>query len=53
MRLKGIALLAAHTARSQAYIQALIAHDLYPDQVITFGPEKPLEKQITPSTSEW
>jgi methionyl-tRNA formyltransferase len=37
MLLNGVVLLAAQTARSQAYIQALIAKDMYPEQVILLG----------------
>lgn len=36
-------MLAAHTARSQAYLQALIANDLYPGQVILFGRDRQAE----------
>jgi len=37
MRLEGVVLLAAPTTRSQAYLQALVAHELYPDRVIAMG----------------
>lgn len=37
MWLNNICLLAANTTRSQAYIQTLVAHDLYPSQVILLG----------------
>jgi len=43
MQLDRVVLLAAHTARSQAYLQALIANDLYPGQVILFGGDRPAE----------
>jgi len=37
MRLEGVVLLAAPTSRSQAYLQALVAGDLYPEHVIAMG----------------
>lgn len=37
MRLEGVAVLAAPTPRSQAYVQALVASQFLPDQVITMG----------------
>jgi methionyl-tRNA formyltransferase len=37
MRLDGVALLAAPTTRSQAYLQALVANELQPDHVIAMG----------------
>lgn len=37
MRLESVALLAAPTTRSQAYLQALVAHDLRPERVIALG----------------
>lgn len=38
MRLEKVILLAAHTARSQAYIQTLVARDLLPNAVILLAP---------------
>ncbi|AYD67202.1 methionyl-tRNA formyltransferase [Achromobacter sp. B7] len=38
MRLNRVLLLAAHTARSQAYIQTLVARDLLPASVILLAP---------------
>ncbi|ANN74226.1 formyltransferase family protein [Bordetella bronchialis] len=37
MTLEGIVLLAAETARSQAYVQALVSNDLMPEKVILLG----------------
>lgn len=37
MRLRGVIVVAAHTMRSQAYLQALACHGLDPDQVILYG----------------
>lgn len=38
--LKGIVLLAAQTARSQAYLQALVANGLLPEKVIILGEDR-------------
>lgn len=38
-KLHGVVLLAAQTARSQAYIQALVANGLHPEKVILLGEE--------------
>jgi methionyl-tRNA formyltransferase len=43
VRLDGVALLAAPTARSQAYLQVLVANDLYPEHVITMGSAESLD----------
>lgn len=40
-RLQGVVLLAAQTARSQAYIQTLVAVGLLPERVIVMGSEAP------------
>jgi len=53
MQLDGVVLLAAHTARSQAYLQALIANDLYPGQVILFGKERPVEIERNARLVSW
>ena len=53
MRLEGVVLIAAHTARSQAYLQALIANQLYPERVIMLGGERPLESRPRPSIDSW
>ncbi|MGE5548197.1 MAG: formyltransferase family protein [Solirubrobacterales bacterium] len=53
MVLKRVALLAADTARSQAYIQALVAHDLFPETVITLGVEPRSEPDTEPRPTEW
>jgi methionyl-tRNA formyltransferase len=37
MRLEGVMLLAAPTSRSQAYLQALVTHDLHPERVVLMG----------------
>lgn len=37
MRLNGVIVVAAHTMRSQAYVQALVCHGLNPDRVILYG----------------
>ena len=37
MRLDGVALLVAPTTRSQAYVQALVANELYPSHMIAMG----------------
>lgn len=39
MRLEGVVLLAAPTARSRAYIQALVAADVLPERVLLMGSE--------------
>ena len=39
MRLDGVVMLAAPTARSRAYIQALVAADLLPGKVLLLGTE--------------
>src|SRR5258706_2122937 len=41
MQLDGVALFVAPTPRSQAYLQALVANELYPDHVITMGDGAP------------
>jgi folate-dependent phosphoribosylglycinamide formyltransferase PurN len=46
MRLEGVVLLAAPTTRSQAYLQRLIANQLYPSQVIAIGEAAPLRTDI-------
>ena len=52
-RLRGVALLAARTARSQAYIQTLVANGLHPDKVIIMGePVTAMAKHRT-GTSLW
>ncbi len=48
MRLDGVALLAAPTTRSQAYLQALVANELYPDHVIGMG--EPATESIDAAT---
>jgi len=53
MQLKGVVLLAAQTARSQAYLQALVANELYPERVIILGEERPLENQNKPGMDSW
>lgn len=53
MRLDRVALLAAHTARSQAYLQALIANDLYPGRVILFGKSRPAEVETRSRRASW
>jgi methionyl-tRNA formyltransferase len=53
MQLDGVVLLAAHTARSQAYVQALVANDLYPGQVILFGKERPVEVERNTRLVSW
>jgi len=51
MKLNGVVLLAAQTARSQAYIQALVANGLYPEKVILLGETPSLEQQSKPNSS--
>jgi len=53
MQLDRVVLLAAHTARSQAYLQALVANDLYPGQVILFGKEQPVEVATNSRLVSW
>jgi len=49
MKLDKVVMLAAHTARSQAYIQAMVAHDLLPAAVILLAPpENALARQARP-----
>ncbi|PKO46934.1 MAG: hypothetical protein CVU29_04310 [Betaproteobacteria bacterium HGW-Betaproteobacteria-22] len=52
VRLKGIVLLAAQTARSQAYIQALVANGLYPEKVILLG-ETPVPDERNAPDKSW
>ena len=54
MTLEGIVLLAADTPRSQAYIQALISNDLYPECVIAlgFGPVNEKAEEARPRKVE-
>jgi methionyl-tRNA formyltransferase len=49
LKLKGVILLAGHTTRSSAYVQALVESGLEPERVILFGPEKP----SLPGQSTW
>jgi methionyl-tRNA formyltransferase len=51
--LKGVALLAAQTARSQAYLQALVASGLYPETVIILGEDGPVQSQEQAQLSNW
>lgn len=37
MRLNGVVVVAAHTMRSRAYLQALVCHGMDPDRVILYG----------------
>jgi len=53
MQLDRVVLLAAHTARSQAYVQALVANDLYPGQVILFGNDRPAEGERNSRLASW
>jgi methionyl-tRNA formyltransferase len=53
MRLEGVALLAAPTARSQAYLQALVANELCPDRVITLGSSASPDRAATISERIW
>lgn len=53
MRLKGIVMLAAQTARSKAYLQALTAHNLYPEQVILLGEDPNTPNKYTPGLKKW
>lgn len=53
MRIEGVVLLAAPTARSQAYIQVLVANNLYPEQVIFLGEETPLEEAEARHPKSW
>jgi methionyl-tRNA formyltransferase len=50
MRLEGIVLLAAETARSQAYVQALVSHDLLPERVILLGGARAADATSSEST---
>lgn len=47
-KLNGVVLLAAQTARSQAYIQALVANGLYPEKVILLGETSVPDERNTP-----
>lgn len=51
LRLNGVVLLAAQTARSQAYIQALVANGLYPEKVILLGDTPSLSQDCATNTS--
>lgn len=53
MRLNGVVLLAAQTARSQAYLQALVANDLYPERVICVGEKAPPNVPRTTRLERW
>ncbi len=53
MVLDGVVLLAAPTPRSQAYVQALVAHELKPSLVILLGAERPAAPPMTGGLSEW
>ena len=52
MRLEGITLLAASTSRSQAYLQALVANDFLPSNVIAIG-AAPTDSADTPRETVW
>ena len=41
MILDDVLLLAAPTSRSQAYLQALVAHDMLPGHVVLMGDQRP------------
>jgi methionyl-tRNA formyltransferase len=53
MRLKRVVLLAAQTVRSQAYVQALVASELFPEQVIILGAEEPSTPACKASLRSW
>ncbi|PWT75142.1 MAG: methionyl-tRNA formyltransferase [Proteobacteria bacterium] len=53
MRLEGVSLLAAPTARSQAYLQALVANHLFPENVITMDTAVPSDHADRPNDSSW
>ena len=53
MRLDGVVLLAAPTARSQAYLQALVANELLPDRVIALGDGAPPDRTGAGSERIW
>ena len=53
MRLERVVLLAAQTVRSRAYIQALVAHALCPQQVIILGAEEPSAPDCPASLRSW
>lgn len=52
MRLDGVVLLAAPTARSRAYIQALVAADLLPGKVLLLGTESSQASSSPPQCRE-
>lgn len=53
MNLSNISLLAANTTRSQSYIQTLVAHELYPAQVILLGNNNVAQKGTVSEPRLW
>ena len=52
-QLRGVTFLAAQTARSQAYLQALVANNLHPENVIILGEDRLLENQDKQRLDSW
>ncbi len=53
MKLDRVLMLAAHTARSQAYLQALTRHELQPEQVVLFGEKSNAAPVLPASVTSW
>ena len=53
VQLKGVALLAAPSARSQAYIQALVYNGMYPEVVICWGQTTTPNAKMEPNPKQW
>jgi len=53
VQLQGVALLAAPSTRSQAYIQALAYNGMYPQKVIWLGPNNVTERRERPNIEQW
>ena len=51
--LKGVIMIACASARSQAYIQAMLAKGMVPDKVIFLGPDKECGPSARPQPHKW
>jgi len=51
--LKGVIMIACASARSQAYIQAMLAKGMVPDEVIFLGPDKERGHSARPQAPNW